>query len=64
MCDNFMNVGNIVREYGQTEAHKAVEILAVSSRGSEPREFKNQELKELMVLIFMNYISYRFKKNF
>lgn len=41
MFNNFMNIGHIVGEYGQTEAHKAVEILAVSCRGSEPREFKN-----------------------
>jgi hypothetical protein len=43
---------------------KAVKVLAMSRRGSEPREFKNKKLNELMVLIFMYYIRYRFKKNF
>jgi hypothetical protein len=32
----------------------------MSSRGSEPRKFKNYELQELMVLIIMYNISYRF----
>jgi hypothetical protein len=41
MFNNFMNIGHIVRENGQAKADKAVEILAMSRRGNEPREFKN-----------------------
>lgn len=63
MFDNFLDVRNIMREDGKAKTHKAVEILPVSTRGIEPREFKKQELKELMVLIFMNYISKGFKKD-
>lgn len=61
--DDFVDVRDVVGENGQAEAHEAVEVLTMSCRGSEPREFKKQELKELMVLIFMNYNSYRFKNN-
>ena len=42
-------------KYGQHKPYEAIEILAVSCRGNEPREFENNELKELVVLIFVNY---------
>lgn len=55
MLNNFRYIRNVVWENGQRKSDKAGKILAVSSRGVEPREFKKQELKELLILIFVNY---------
>lgn len=63
MLNNFMNIGHIMREDSEAETQKTIEVLTMSCRGNEPREFKNHKLYELMVLIIMNYISYRFKEN-
>lgn len=63
MLNNFMNIGHIVGEDGKAETQKTIEVLTMSCRGNEPREFKYHKLDELMVLIIMNYISYRFKEN-
>jgi hypothetical protein len=54
MFNNLMNVWYIVREYGHHQLREAVEVLAMGRRGSEPREFKNEQLKQLLVVIFMN----------
>lgn len=40
----FLDVGNIMRENGKAETHEAVEVLPMSTRGVEPREFKKQKL--------------------
>ena len=41
MLNDFMNIGHIEGENGQADTQEAVEILAVSRRGNEPREFEN-----------------------
>ena len=40
-----------MREDGQHQAQEAVEVLAMNSRGSEPRKFKQKQLNELAIFI-------------
>lgn len=53
MFNDFMDKGDVMREDCEGQPHKKSEVLAVSSRGDEPREFKNKKLDELFVLIIM-----------
>ena len=51
IINNLWNKGDIVREDGQYQAQEAVEVLAMNSRGSEPRKFKQKQLNELAIFI-------------
>lgn len=53
MFNNLMNIRNIVREGGEREPHEALEVLTVSCRGVEPREFKHQKIEQLNVFILV-----------
>jgi len=53
MFNNLMNIRNIVGKCGEREPHEALEVLAVSCRGVEPREFKHQKIEQLNVFILV-----------
>ena len=44
MINDFMYIGNIMRDNSLHKDHKTIEVLAMSCRGYEPRKFKYKEL--------------------